>query len=773
MDIQELNEDFLTAVRKGNIEAAIDALSKGADLHVLTEAGLNALQISMIKNKKDMFEWLLNVEKDGKPIDINHVSDAGNSLIFESLKGENFKNYLEMLIEKGIDTNITDKTGMSPLIYAVSHGLTEHVAILLKDKNIDTNYSIPGTKTTAFLMAATASSGDSGLEIAKLLMESGADISATDINGKNALINALFRTTQFMKGNEKETHNELCKFLINSGIDLDYVAPSGMTAFWMASQAVGATMKLKVDGESIVRPIGREIVELLLEKGVNTDVWHSVGMSGVSSALHPLMMYAGQGENDFAFIQRVIDLGADLHAKDEDGNTPATLGYLNPNARDITLALGGDVNSLYYSKDKQNKLIAAPVLNHIILSKGDNAKELVQEFVNRGAKLSYKDSPELMVEEPILCAIASSAKEVFEIILNSGQIDVNEPIKSFSKSFKSEMSLITLVVMGVLNKQLSEYLSAKDQLQAIVKAKEINDKNGVVSPILGDDGFNMLEQQLKDIENMENSILENSKAIFDSLIKHGANVNILDSNGFTPIFYASQPVYAQWLIDAGADLSIKQNDNSILINTVKNGLSEDLIHFWKNKFNEIDPKEVESLYYQLAFLNISGSYQRDKIKLGIKNFISETTEKDEYSHLDPMNNSVPLSPANYVTPDENQQVVENINYQDEDGNSPILVACANDNAFLVSLYEKLGGDINLANNNGETPLMHAIAIENAKLVSHLIEKGSNLNAKTNEGKTVLEFAEELDNKEILENVKISLGHGIVEGQLTSVKKLKS
>lgn len=750
----EINEQFVDAVKRGNIDDAIEALSNGADHNYITESGNNVLYLAMSKKKKAMFEWLLDVKKDGKGIDLDYVSPIGNSLIFEALKTEEYTSYLEALVLAGANTNIVNKSGITPLIYAVSHGHAEQVEILLKSPNIDVNYAMPGTKTTAFLTAAASSSGGTGLTIAQMLLDAGADINATDINGKNALINALFRTGEFMKGHEKEASRELCKFLIERGMDLDYVAPSGMTAFWMACQNIQETIKIKVNGELIEREIGREVVEMLLDRNVNTDVWHSIGMSGVSSALHSLMAYAGKRENDYDFIQRVISLGADLHAPDEDGNTPAAIGYLNPHSREITLALGGDVNSYYFAKNGDSTFIKSPVISHIILSGGDNNKELIKEMLARGAKVSFKDVPDHQGDEPIVCAIAAAAKEIFSMIMTSGQVDANELIDFSKKSEGLKLPVISLVVNGIKSKQLNTFLQQKQQLEAIKKAKEINDKNGVVSPLIDEEGFKMISEQLEQIKSLEEQMLDVNKVMFDSLIASGADVNLKDSKGMTPVFHASTPEAAQWLIAAGANINVKHDEDNLLIYSLKR--NPEMAQFWDNMLSAQNPKANIDLYYQLAFVDVSGSYARSAIQEGIMKFIDdpEIKEKMKDQRFSEIN-------THY-----------NINYQDDDGNSALLVATANDNAFLVNLYHKLGADINLANKNGETPLMHAIGIENVKLASYLIDNGADVFAQTVDGKTVLEFAEELGNKEIIEKVKITQNPELKEGSISGITKIR-
>jgi ankyrin repeat protein len=110
---------------------------------------------------------------------------------------------------------------------------------------------------------------------------------------------------------------------------------------------------------------------------------------------------------------------------------------------------------------------------------------------------------------------------------------------------------------------------------------------------------------------------------------------------------------------------------------------------------------------------------------------------------------------------------ERINYQDENGNSPLLIACAMNNNRFAKFFLELGADINMENIMKETPIMHAIATDDVNLVKFLIEKGADVQRVNAENKSVLDFAKEIDNKEILEEVMRALDPTIEEGKISN------
>lgn len=747
---EKLNEKLSTAVMEGNIKELHQLLNEGANLHVLAARGNNLLSVAANRKKRAMFEELLTLEQDGKKLDINNQDIAGATLLLNAVKEEGMTYYVNRLLELGADPNIPSNDGMVPLIKAVAAGKKEEIEILLNCPMTNVNYAISGTGTTALLMAATAAGGADNLEISKLLLEKGADINAHDSSGKNVLLNSLFRIKQFMKKAEKEDLKELIKFFINQDIDLNYVAPSGMTAFWAAANELAHK-----EGDP-------QILQMMLDKGVNTNVWHSVGMEGISSALHAISHVMGT-KVDLKFVQKVIALGANFNAPDEDGNTPAAFAYLKPQSREMALELNGDVNAIIYSKDAKKKVMKLPVVAAVAYD-GDNGVEVMEEMINRGAIVTFQHDEAAKDKEPIIIAIGAGANKMFNLLLDSNQIDPNMKIKS---SFTGqETSLLSYIVDERSNKQLTDALAQKSQILKIKKAREIDIQNGVQS-IIDQEGFDKLDETLKAIDELEEILKKNRKAMYDKLLSKGADVNLKNEHEESAIFFANSPTTLQWLIDSNVDLFIKNKDgDDLLLDSIKNNKKK-IIPFVLEQYRQARNPSVATMFYDLAFFDANSEYHRQNITNGILNTLSEEQRNILSPKIIPNTDPVEYEP-------EKDILVNHINYVDEDGNSPILVACANNNSYLVKLYKRLGGDINIANKHGETPLMHAIGASNLQLVEFLIEHGADLNAQTlgDDPKTVLDFAYDLENKEILEKVRISLGHDIVEGSISGIKKLK-
>ncbi len=83
-------------------------------------------------------------------------------------------------------------------------------------------------------------------------------------------------------------------------------------------------------------------------------------------------------------------------------------------------------------------------------------------------------------------------------------------------------------------------------------------------------------------------------------------------------------------------------------------------------------------------------------------------------------------------------------------NDLLIFSCRSGNIDLIKERIEAGADINYQNRNGETPILAAIKKESISAVSYLIEQGANSNCKDNYENTPLEYAVEFNSKEIAE-----------------------
>lgn len=747
---KELNEKFLNAVSQDKKEIMIEALREGADLNAVTDSGNNALALAINKKRTDILETLFLLEVRGETINLNNRNMFGETPLFMAVNDVNENKYVQMLIDQGADVNITNNEGMSPLIRAVSFVKYNDIKAILNVPGVNIGYEIPDSKTTAFLMATTSLKGKEAKDIMELLLNNGANINEVDITGKNCLINLLYRQFGHDMSKENQKDNiELCKYLIEFGIDVNHKVDSGLTAFWLASKmSLGS------------------IVDLLLEKGVDVNTSHSIGLEDETSAL----TYWINGYKGFEFqkerIIKIINAGGQLNAPNGDMNTPASSGFSNPFAKELMLELNADVNTVIYTKGEHNKLIKLSALETVI-SMGDNARKTVQEMINKGAKVTYKDvDPDF--KEPIFTAFSSNAVGIFCDLLETGKIDPNIMLKAKSNANKSkdDISLLSFMVSGSLDARFAKILAKENKINLLLSAEEENKKNNVTSKIIDEDGFNQMREELKTIQALKVAIYENKNKMLEKLMTYNPDVNLKNNNGKTALFFVNDVSYANFLIKNGADLFVENNvGDNILMDAFKNGKNE-LIKLFMDLYKEKAPEKIERFYYDLAFIDNPSHMMTANIENGIYSLLTE----DQLKIVVPENISLTEENKDKNLPSSLDNIKE-INYKDVNGNTPVMVACAMDNPFLVKLYIKLGADINVKNNLGETPLMHAVATHNERLVDYLIASGANITEKANNGKTAIDFAEETNNKSIIESISVGLDL-IKEGQLTNTKKYK-
>jgi ankyrin repeat protein len=775
---KKIDEQFLISVNIGDIEQAITAIESGANIHAVTEIGDNALTLAAMKQKEEMFDWLLDIKQNNKKIDINHRNLQGGNIVYELVREGDRLKYLEKALKAGADPDQEVYAGMTPLMRACTERKLDEAKILLEN-NANVNKEIVNSKVTPFLLAI--SSAD--FELSSLLIEHDKNvINQIDSYGNNVLVNLLMKGTQYMKKKQKEERMKLCEFLIDNGIDINHKNSTGLCAFWAAS----------LMNET-------EVVAKLLEKNVDVDAWNMEMQNGLISAFHYWNM-----RGNLEMVEELYKRGAQFNKTDGLGNTPESYGFLQAPMRELLVSLKEvNLDSFFHQVDPRGNIVRSPLIS-LAIADGDTQTEIVSKMIDNGVTVTFNDV-ELEKFEPILMAIASASTEVAKKILDTGKVQLNRTLK-LSDASEERMSPLACLVSDMTSKKMQAGINLAKQLEAIVKSGGKSNINGQQVQIYNDEQLKAIEEQLKKTQGMEEDVELKRREMFDILIKNGANVNFQDSNGVTALFYAKKPFYVELLKNAGANFLHKDNDgDTALIASIKMN-NKEMINCFKEEYSKIDKQEVDKVFYDLAFSRIENHSGMDSIQKGILEFIGEENKKtflesrvnfiysqkmksfkealkaeQEAATEKKTQEEIKELLAQYAEKaheeaiEQNKQTsirIDNINYQDEDGNSPLLIACANNLSFLVDLYADFGAKIDLSNKNGETPLMHAIASDNHRLVEFLLANGANPETKTNENKSVLDFAKENDNKIILEMIYQATGLNIVEGGLSGTRKVK-
>ena len=163
---------------------------------------------------------------------------------------------ISLFIQKGVNINITDMNGFTPLLRAVEVNEKPEVLRILIENGANVN-AADNIGITPLTMAAVIKSNP---ETVRILIENGADVNATDSSGATPLMRVVFHKPNL----------EIIKILIENGADVNAADNRGwtplMTAAWHNPTP--------------------EVIQILIESGANITAKNNEGRNALDYAEH-------------------------------------------------------------------------------------------------------------------------------------------------------------------------------------------------------------------------------------------------------------------------------------------------------------------------------------------------------------------------------------------------------------------------------------------------------------------------------------------------------
>ncbi len=236
-------ESFINAVSDGN-QSYVDLFIKaGIDVNAKNNSGSTPLLMAvdrkslitvekLLKNGADvdmkgfvddrtpLFQAAVVGDKEiaalliSKGADVNIKNKSGIPVIWQAIADAN-KNFVELLIDKGAKVNITTAEGDTPLITAIQYDKKD-IAELLISKGVGLEEKMGEYRITALIFAAIKGKKD----IVELLINKGANLETKDKNNLTALIYAAIGG-----------HYDTVKLLLDKGADRTVANVNGGTAY--------------------------------------------------------------------------------------------------------------------------------------------------------------------------------------------------------------------------------------------------------------------------------------------------------------------------------------------------------------------------------------------------------------------------------------------------------------------------------------------------------------------------------------------------------------
>ena len=303
-------------------------ISKGLSLHT-TDAHANG--IFNIAAQGGNIEVLKALVARGVSTDKNPVTNE-NAILFASRGGRGNSNSLEVfeyLEGLGLDANITSKNGVTPL-----HNITRSSGDLALyqyfiDKRVNPN-SVDNDGNTPLLNAVSRNK----LEVIKYLVKKTENINHTNIEGHSALTLAI-----------QNNSGSVVNYLISEGAQTDILDTKGNNL----AHYLFATRGNPRDFDEKVKALREAGFDFRKKQPDNSTIWH-----------------LAIAKNNLGLLKKVEDFGADINAKDNQGNTVlhyAAMKSSNAETLKFLVANGANIKSTTefgetaYDLAKENELL--------------------------------------------------------------------------------------------------------------------------------------------------------------------------------------------------------------------------------------------------------------------------------------------------------------------------------------------------------------------------------------------------------------------------------
>lgn len=571
------------------------------------------------------------------------------------------------------------------------------------------------------------------VEIAKILLENGAKVDALDSIGKSPFLLIIPAEKQYdmyntllfynAKATEKDmfgdtvlhvatmnkSNTNVLKLLVDHGAPVNERNKQGVTPLTLAIEhnlkehvvfyaQNGADINAEdMNGNTpLIKSLENSSPEMI-QTLVNSKNVLSKDSAG-NTPLHIAILK----DAPFEYIKYIVDSGADVNARNKNGDSVLYLSVIKNKKEvgDLLLSKGADI---FATNTENNSPLRIALTNE-----GD-----IQDWLITSQTLNTTDgsgntplhyAAEWKLDNAVISLIQKGA--------NVNAINSNGESALFSAVKADSPSIISILVEnGIITDTRSnltrDYLG-NTPLHSAVRWNALNAAQSIISL-----GFDVNAQNLSGKTALSDTCRSDKKEMANLLIENGANVNATDVTGRT-----------------------------ILIDAVQ-AMNEEMIKLLLSKGANPHLQEIsgKNAYHEAA---LTGSV---KIITLIRNAGGNPLSRDSYGN----------SPFSIVLR-ANEQIVKavlgnNITTVDSDGNNPIHIAVEKKvSAKQLTMLINMGYPVSQRNGKGMTPLNMAVSNNQKQLALTLLERGADPFIATINGDSALTNAFKNGNIEILDGI---------------------
>ncbi|QOY53812.1 ankyrin repeat domain-containing protein [Candidatus Sulfurimonas marisnigri] len=239
-------------------------------------------------------------------------------------------------------------------------------------------------------------------------------------------------------------------------------------------------------------------------------------------------------------------------------------------------------------------------------------------------------------------------------------------------------------------------------------------------------------------------------------INHLADINTIDSEGKTPLFYAiklNNLYYLNLFIKAGADIMHKDKYGKTIFDYFDNDVPYRIRNaLWMERKKLKNPNfKVEKVltqygkkivYTEKSYTDkdswtelMHAVYKNDENKVDL--LLQNNINVNDYNNnrTTALHMSISLDNLNIM-----KKLLDkgaNVEAKNRYGATPLFFAVSYENKKALKLLLQYGANIHTKNNFKETPLLYAYHQKKASMINYLIKNGSDINERNSNGETIL------------------------------------
>jgi ankyrin repeat protein len=512
IDIENNNGEtpLITAIQYKSIDVASLLIEFGADIIFLTEPPDSSvmpiwgwefwnihrpIEWAVSRNSPEIVNLLI-----GAGVGISKETVSNNSLLHYASRF-NYQEIITLLIQAGINVDTKDSSGRTPLYLVVNNRPVRYEAArILLEHGADPNFYY--NSETLLHTAVT----EQDTILASLLIDFGANVNTVNRIGFTPLFYAVFIDNVSIasrlisngadpfvidRGGSGLLHYasrylsyETAKLLIEAGLDVNSKDNNGYTPIFWLNNEQSYRDRVRNNSRS------EAFAKLLVENGADWDI----------SAMGKSLFETVFSRNCYPFASWLYDQGVDYHCYDKNGYNLLMrfASSMNQNAETVKLLLEYGENPNAFNNFHETALLLASKQH----SYWQVNPELFKALIENGADVNLADT---LNQTPLYHLVYNNHEEAVELLLQAGAdpniANLNGRVPIHHSTSSRDVKITGLLLKYGANLDIRKPYQNKTSLHVAAQ----------------DCYFDIAEL----------------------LLEYGADPNILDDNGNTPLHFAA------------------------------------------------------------------------------------------------------------------------------------------------------------------------------------------------------------------------------------------